>query len=155
MNLFNQNPNARELKIDSALDFLFAGKATFTIKSKATGKHFTYKLAEPKKKNPNKQVHFVKLLTGTDNESSYTFFGTFFDRAVFKFGKSTRITPTAPGVVAFTWFMRQLLTGNKEKAAEVELYHEGCCCRCGRKLTTPESIENGIGPECIKMMSRK
>ena len=28
------------------------------------------------------------------------------------------------------------------------LHHEGRCGRCGRKLTVPESIESGFGPEC-------
>lgn len=26
--------------------------------------------------------------------------------------------------------------------------------RCGRKLTTPESVTNGIGPECIKLINK-
>jgi len=26
--------------------------------------------------------------------------------------------------------------------------HEGRCCRCGRQLTVPSSIDAGIGPEC-------
>jgi hypothetical protein len=30
----------------------------------------------------------------------------------------------------------------------VEFWHEGKCCRCGRKLTVPASIASGIGPEC-------
>lgn len=28
------------------------------------------------------------------------------------------------------------------------VYHEGRCGRCGRRLTVPESIVSGIGPEC-------
>jgi hypothetical protein len=32
----------------------------------------------------------------------------------------------------------------------LEIWHEGSCLRCGRKLTVPESIESGYGPECIK-----
>ena len=32
----------------------------------------------------------------------------------------------------------------------LEIFHEGRCCACGRKLTTPESILSGIGPECAK-----
>lgn len=33
---------------------------------------------------------------------------------------------------------------------ECEVWHEGRCGRCGRKLTVPESIETGIGPDCAK-----
>lgn len=28
------------------------------------------------------------------------------------------------------------------------------CRRCGRELTNPESVKNGIGPECIKKVGR-
>jgi hypothetical protein len=31
----------------------------------------------------------------------------------------------------------------------VVIWHEGRCGRCGRRLTVPESIESGYGPECI------
>jgi len=31
----------------------------------------------------------------------------------------------------------------------VEFYHSGNCAKCGRKLTTPESIKNGLGPICF------
>jgi hypothetical protein len=29
-----------------------------------------------------------------------------------------------------------------------EFHHCGFCCRCGRTLTDPASIESGIGPIC-------
>ena len=32
-------------------------------------------------------------------------------------------------------------------------WHEGRCGRCGRKLTVPESIEAGYGPECINLVA--
>jgi len=30
----------------------------------------------------------------------------------------------------------------------LEIWHEGRCGRCNRKLTVPASIALGIGPEC-------
>ena len=33
------------------------------------------------------------------------------------------------------------------------LHHEGRCCRCGRVLSTPESCDRGIGPECWKHLN--
>jgi len=150
--LFDQNTTRRQLKLDSVLDFIFAGKATFTVRSKETGKHFTYKLVTPKKQDERRPVHFVKLLTGPDNDSSYTFFASIFDKQVYKHGRKTKITPEAPGVVAFTWLLRNLQKGTV--ADRVEIFHEGICCRCGRKLTHPESIESGIGPECSNRMGR-
>jgi hypothetical protein len=37
----------------------------------------------------------------------------------------------------------------------VEVWHEGTCGKCGRALTVPSSIENGLGPECIKSLSKQ
>jgi hypothetical protein len=37
-------------------------------------------------------------------------------------------------------------------AAGFNLQHAGKCGRCGRKLTVPQSIETGIGPECASIM---
>ena len=34
----------------------------------------------------------------------------------------------------------------------VEVWHEGICGRCGRKLTVPESVERGLGPECAGLV---
>jgi hypothetical protein len=36
----------------------------------------------------------------------------------------------------------------------IEIWHEGKCGKCGRQLTVPSSIETGIGPECIKTLSK-
>lgn len=155
MNLFDQNPDQpkNELKMDKALDFILAGKSTFTIKSVVTGKHFTYKVTQPKKNmNEKKSVHFVKLMTGTDNENNFTFFATVFDKAAYMHSKKSRIGADAQGVRAFRWFLNNLMNGTVN--GQVELFHEGCCGRCGRKLTTPESVETGFGPECIKLVTK-
>ena len=141
--------NKTSLPLDKALDFILAGKSTFTLRSVKTDKHFTYKITAPKKSTG---VHFVKLMTGSDNESSFSFFGTIFNKERYKHGTKSKITPDAQGVKAFTWFMRNLMDGTVN--GQVELFHEGCCGRCGRKLTTPESVTNGIGPECIKLMAK-
>jgi hypothetical protein len=31
----------------------------------------------------------------------------------------------------------------------------GVCCKCGLPLTVPESIQNGIGPQCMKYREGK
>jgi hypothetical protein len=36
----------------------------------------------------------------------------------------------------------------------IEVWHEGKCGKCGRTLTVPSSIESGIGPECMKSLSK-
>lgn len=125
--------------------FALAGNATFTVTSKRTGTRFTFKVRQPSPTSP----HFVSLLSGADNESDYQFLGTIFNGADYRHGKKSRITADAPSAVAFAWVWSHL---DNLPADKVEVHHEGKCCRCGRKLTVPESIESGIGPECAGKM---
>ena len=54
--------------------------------------------------------------------------------------------PSGVSVQAFIWFLNRI---EADKPTDgFEFWHEGKCGRCGRKLTVPESIEAGIGPEC-------
>ena len=124
--------------------FALAGNATFTVTSVKTGTRFTYKVRQPNPEAP----HFVKVLTGSDNENSYTFLGTIFSDGTFRHGKKSPIGPDAPSSKAFSYVWTHL----DELTGKVEIHHEGKCCRCGRKLTVPESIESGIGPECREKM---
>lgn len=130
--------------------FMLAGNATITVRSLRTGTRFTYKIRKPDPTPdfPN-PVHFVNLLTGQDNTSDYQYLGLIRDN-VFRRTSKSRITDKAPGYVAFEWFWRQVI--QNQLPATVEVWHEGRCGRCGRKLTVPESIESGFGPECLEMI---
>lgn len=123
------------------IKFALAGNATFTVTSKATGRRFTFKVRQPSPETP----HFVKVLTGPDNEGDYTFLGTIFNGQNFVHSRKSSIAPDADSAKAFAWFWRNAASLPADK---VSVHHEGRCCRCGRKLTVPESIESGIGPEC-------
>lgn len=130
--------------------FVLGGNATFTIQSNVTGNRFTYK-ARADKNSPNRV--YVSVLTGADNESSYSYLGTIFQHneahAVYHHGKKSRISSDANSARAFDWFWRHA----KELPDSVKFLKSGKCCRCGRTLTTPESISVGYGPECAKLMS--
>ena len=133
----------------SARQFLLAGNATVTFKSKKSGSHFTFRVRapEPEEGKPDNGVRFVALLTGSDNESSFSYFG-YFRRGVFLHGgPKAKVAFDAPAVLAFRWAWAQL---SQDKLPDtLEVWHEGRCGRCGRKLTHPESIASGFGPECI------
>ena len=47
----------------------------------------------------------------------------------------------------FAWFWRAV---NESQAAltQAEVWHDGHCSCCGKKLTVPESLSTGIGPIC-------
>jgi hypothetical protein len=124
--------------------FALAGNATFTATSLKTGTRFTFKIRQPSPETP----HFVKVLTGADNENNYTFLGTIFPDGNFRHGKRSTITPDAPSAKAFAYIWTHL----DELTGKVEITHTGRCCRCGRLLTVPESVASGIGPECASKM---
>jgi len=37
----------------------------------------------------------------------------------------------------------------------MEFYHMGICSCCGRTLTTPHSVEMGVGPVCFQRYGNK
>ncbi len=124
----------------NALQYLQGKRSTATLRSKRTGKHYTYKISAPKG-DKNSRVRFVRVLAhGSDN---YQYLGMIRDGRLY----ATRATqaPGAPSFRAFAWALQALDVG---KGDDLDVCHHGQCCQCGRKLTHPESIESGIGPVC-------
>lgn len=126
-------------------NFLTAGRAEFTLESNNTATHFTFKIT----KSDTHYRYFVKYLNGPD---AYAYagmikcpgeLGTLLE--FYTTNKSPR--KDAPVVRAINWFINQLDHGTK--LDQVEFHHIGRCGRCGRKLTTPESIRTGLGPVCV------
>lgn len=127
---------------EKVLEFALAGNATFTLKSKISGLHMTYRIRKPGDESP----HFVALMSGPDNEGSYQYLGTIFSGKVYKHGAKSRISLEAPSEKVFNQFWAAI--SQNRIPAYLEVWHEGKCGRCGRKLTVPESIATGIGPIC-------
>ncbi len=148
-------------------NFVLGGKATFTIVSNVTGKHLTFRVKQAKyakstgfEKAPPKGPLFVSAMTGPDNEFSYSYLGQIWLNSgrpgcgrdgqrypFYQIGKKTQVAADDPTQKAFAWFM-DFVRELRPLPAGAEFWHEGKCCRCGRKLTVPESIEKGIGPIC-------
>lgn len=127
--------------------FMFAGNATFTVVSQVTGKRFTIKVQQ---KKDNKDTHFVSLLTGSDNERDYEFVGMIWNRRDYRHGKTSKLWANETPARAVQWVCERIL--QCKYLPNVTIHHEGRCGKCGRKLTVPESILSGIGPECQKAM---
>jgi Family of unknown function (DUF6011) len=146
----NEVNNERKLDTADAIRFMFAGNAKFTVRNTKTGNRFTFRVSEPKKKTSDASVHFVSVLAGPDNTADYTFLGTIFGFETYKHSKKSSATADAQSVKVFTWVFERLKTRTLPEF--IEIWHMGHCGRCGRELTVPESIQNGIGPECAKLM---
>ena len=80
-------------------------------------------------------------LSGSDNGRDYTSFAHVADDG------AVRIWKKHQGVVALREAVKVLL-GDPKAASKAYARESGCCGVCGRTLTTPESLEAGIGPVC-------
>jgi len=139
-----------------AYDYMMAGNATVTFVSSKTGQRYTFKIRKPdeKKQDPryknNGNTYFVSLLSGPQNTTDFTYMGMI-SHNDFRLTKASKMNQESSPVKAFAWVWNHII--NKQDIPEaVEIWHEGSCGRCGRKLTVPESIEAGIGPECAGKM---
>lgn len=128
------------------IKFFEGGKAIFTV-SNPKGEYYTFKIRHPEKK-----PFFVSLLKGPDNNSDYVYLGIYnpINFEIYLTEKSKFNDDSVP-VKVVRWAIKQIAS-NKQIPNGYSIQHENKCCRCGRKLTTPSSIDNGIGPECIKFM---
>ena len=137
-------PQPFQLETKNARRFALAGDAIFTVKNVTTGGRFTFRV-DSEEGRPS----FVKVLTGPENSTDYTFIGSIFNGKNFKHSPKSRITADAKSVKSFEWIWTHI----DALPENIEVWHEGKCCRCGRLLTTPESIATGIGPTCAQKMS--
>lgn len=133
---------------DAARSFILAGKAFFTVRNPVTGNRFTYRVKAKKDKKGAPVCYFVAVLTGPDNNQSYTYLGTIFAKdGVYKQTANSKVAATAMSAKAFDWIWRRV--GFKQELTHgAEIWHDGKCGCCGRRLTVPESIASGIGPVC-------
>lgn len=138
-------------------DFILGGYATFTLVSKRTGERKTFMVTEAPPRNPNETGgYFVKLLTGPDNTGDYTYLCFLFKHRDGTYQCKLNSKQWGESAfAAFTWLIRHTVNANQLVVQgrfheQAEFWHVGRCCRCGRDLTTPESIAAGIGPVCAE-----
>jgi hypothetical protein len=122
-------------------EFVLAGRAIFTV-SNDKNEWYTFKAGK------GDFVYFVGLLTGPEH---YQQFGRLNihnpDSPEHQWQQ-----PTSSPARVFRWAIRRIwLQDSLPQGYKIE--HAGKCGRCGRLLTTPESIEIGLGPKCRSLVS--
>ena len=133
-----------KLNNSEALKFIFAGKSIVTLLNSKTENRFTFKVKQAKDSN----MFFVSVLTGPE---TYSYIGTCAE-GIYRHGRKSTISKDAQSVKVFEYVINKLKINNLPDF--VEAWHEGKCGKCGRSLTVPSSISNGLGPECIKSLSK-
>lgn len=134
---------------DAIHAYLLAGRAIITIVNRQTGGRFTFKITRAEAKRDNDPpTWFVAALAGTDH---YQYLG--FIRAGCYKPNLLKVAADAPTQQAATWLLPRMLARHPLPEG-VDVLHSGRCGRCGRTLTTPDSIERGLGPECAGKAAR-
>lgn len=137
-------------RIDRA--WITAGKAHFTVSNPA-GDRYTYRVVHRPGTDRFAPKWFVGLLTGPDNTRHYTYLGILdAETGDVRLTDKSAYGNDARPVKVLRYALRHWVYGREEIPAGYAVHHEGRCCRCGRLLTVPESIESGIGPECATRM---
>jgi hypothetical protein len=149
-----------------ANNFIIAGRAIFTLsvpsyftnQNPQCRSRYTFQVKRIDASDRWPESWFVNLLTGPDNTHDYSALGKLDPKTgAVRLVRSTRYNDNSwpvrliRRVFACLWEVNDSCPNDILKAG-FELRHEGRCGRCGRRLTTPESIDRGLGPECASKM---
>lgn len=143
-------------------DFMLAGKAEFTFelnpdfaKTKDLENHYTFTVTKhTTTEETPKELYFVRLRVSNDHKKGVYFGMLNAEEGKIYMTKASVYAQDALLVRLVNRAFQRLWENNLDKMdnAGFHFHHVGKCGRCGRKLTTPKSIETGLGPECEKMV---
>jgi hypothetical protein len=137
----------------TSLEQIWAGKCTVTIEppadwAKAHDRtHLTYRFT----KSEDGNVVFVSILVGPQNTADYAYIGILpRTGGGFRWTSKSKLLETDLRVRIVQRVLAAISEGRLAQVTNAgwNLHSSGLCCRCGRKLTVPASVETGIGPEC-------
>lgn len=141
--MYNYNTDIKRVK-----QYILAGKCIFTLYFPKMDKRYTYKIV--KDKISKNKYYKVYTLIGDNNEDNtlYRFLGLFYKNSMTL--RVSSIWSNKPAEM-FDYFLG-ILSNKYEWLETCEFYPSRHCARCGRLLTTPKSIANGVGPDCLKAL---
>ena len=121
---------------------------TITLINKDTETYVTLKISTVKNgKLEGKRI--VSQLVGSDNVNSYQGFAFVNEDDTIKVWRSKHTDKRQQIAVIVRSLM--LYGDQSQFANKVDMKLSKLCMRCNRKLTTPQSIADGIGPICIDL----
>ena len=123
---------------------------TVTIQSpRAGGEHRTFRIRTQRQDAafaPGRRI--VALLTGANNDEDYEGFGFLPEDGSDRVDVWRSRRGGVAGKSSWEWYAEMLSCPDLYVARGYRYLVSRCCRRCNRKLTTPGSVEAGIGPEC-------
>ena len=124
-------------------DFLLGGKCECIIENIKTGNKFMYNITKNK---TNDNMYFVNLVTGMGRVYCGYILVKEDGEILYNKGPKGNFAADSIQIQALMY----VLIHSDRLPQNVLVQHLGRCSRCRRKLTDPESIRRGLGPECAK-----
>jgi len=124
---------------------------SITIQNTKTGEHRTFQIRTAGEKSKLAGKRLVSLLVGPENTRDYQGFA-FVDENGIRVWRTKVGAPGKPSAfdvyANMIWSLAKFGENSPWHQRGYTMACERKCMRCNRKLTHPESIESGIGPEC-------
>ena len=142
--------SSRELKgRETISNYIYGGNAVVKLEA-PSGKSHTYVFSKPRNTGifPD-DVLFVYAL----HEGVQQFYVGMVENRRFRLTQNSRFLPDTEIVRGAAYIMRMANTPGFQ--TPMKLYHMGICSRCGRHLTSEDSLETGIGPKCRKLLDNE
>lgn len=130
---------------DAIYRYCMGEQGVVTLQNPTNLKHHTYLFKKPAELNAfPEDVRFVYAV----HNGNKLFYVGMIEQDKFRITRASRFGNHTE-IVRGAYFIMRMMRDPKT-LEQMDLYHQGVCCMCGRKLTSPKSIEFGIGPKCRK-----
>ena len=128
-------------------NYLFGGQGVVTLRNPKSKVEHTYVFRKPN--NEDQFPADVIFVYALHNNNQLFYVGMVEDNK-FRLTRHSRFLNDTPIVKGARYIMRMANEPNLK--TYMELWHQGVCAVCGRKLTNSKSIQSGIGPRCKRKL---
>lgn len=134
-------------------DFVLGGRAVFTLDTDAD--YYTLRVAKKSFANSKRPYYFLFQLVDPAKRRGGRYIGCLEpDSGRIQLTTKSWLTSDSDEITDLQLAF-DAIWGDAQLPDTWELRHVGRCGVCERRLTTPESLERGIGPECYGQRNRR
>ena len=135
---------------DALRNCIYGGHGTVCLVSPSSKAH-TYRFNKPLNRDdfPD-DVYFVYVL----HETKYFYIGMI-ERNKFRLTKNSRFGEDTESVKGAKYLMQMSSDDAFFTKSPMKVFHSGRCAICGRRMRSKKSIENGVGPKCLRRLQDK
>jgi len=151
---FNPDPECQMTDSRIISRYIHAGKGVVALVS-PSGKHHTYSFKRPlnEAEFPDDMV-FVYAMHWQGTCYKQFYIGTV-EQGVFRLTRRSRFTQDTDIVRGAEYITKMAKSQHLCDTTPMRLYHNGRCCKCGRKLVSSKYLTEGIGKKCLSKWEEK